>query len=406
MAMGREGEVQSDLVVTWAEMPRSPGHAFYDKLHNLLTEAGFDAYVETTCKPYDAPRMGAPSLPPGRYFRMHMVGYFEGIDSERGIVWRCSDSFSLRDFLRLANRDKVPDHSWLSKTRSRLPHEVHEKVFGWVLNLVAERGLVKGERIGVDGSTMEANAALRTIIRRDTGETYRQMLTRMAQESGVETPTIDDLIRLDRKRKGKKLSNEDWTSQTDPDAKIAKMKDGSTHLAYKPEHAVDLDTGVIVAAPIHPADVGDTATLGPTLEEAHKNLSAADLAPTPENPSDLVTDKGYHSREGLKELDGGVWKTRIAEPKPANGYLRWHGDDAARDAVYANRARLKSGVGRDAMRRRGEMVEHSRSRRHALGVVARSRELPQAISDLRASPTTMPRTASAFCAPRRAAIET
>jgi transposase len=359
MAMRREGEVQSDLIVTWAEMPRSPGHAFYDKLHNLLTEAGFDAFVETTCKSYYAPRRGAPSLPPGRYFRMHMVGYFEGIDSERGIVWRCSDSFSLRDFLRLANREKVPDHSWLSKTRSRLPHEVHEKVFGWVLNLVADRGLVKGERIGVDGSTMEANAALRTIVRRDNGETYRQMLTRMAQESGIETPAMDDLVRLDRKRKGKKLSNEDWTSQTDPDAKIAKMKDGSTHLAYKPEHAVDLDTGVIVAAPIHPADVGDTATLGPTLEEAHKNLSAAGLAPTPENPSDLVTDKGYHSRDGLKELDGGVWKTRIAEPKPANGYLRWHGDDAARDAVYANRARLKSGVGRDAMRRRGEMVERS-----------------------------------------------
>jgi transposase len=178
MAMRREGEVQSDLVVTWAEMPRSPGRAFYDKLRNLLAEAGFDAFVEATCKPYYAARMGAPSLP-GRYFRMHMVGYFEGTDSERGIVWRCSDSYSLRDFLRLANRDKVPDHSWLSKTRSRLPHEVHEKVFGWVLNLVAERGLVKGERIGVDGSTMEANAALRTIVRRDNGETYREMLTRM-----------------------------------------------------------------------------------------------------------------------------------------------------------------------------------------------------------------------------------
>ena len=359
MAMRREGEVQGDLVVTWAEMPRSPGHAFYDKLQKLLSEAGFDAFVEATCKPYYAPRMGAPSLPPGRYFGMHMVGYFEGIDSERGIAWRCSDSYSLRDFLRLATRDKVADHSWLSKTRSRLPHEVHEKVFGWVLNLVAERGLVKGERIGVDGSTMEANAALRTIVRRDNGETYRQMLTRMAKESGVETPTIDDLVRLDRKRKGKKLANEDWTSKTDPDAKIARMKDGSTHLAYKPEHAVDLDTSVIVAAPIHPADQGDTATLGPTLEEAHKNLSAVGLAPTPENPGDLVTDKGYHSRDGLKELDGGPWKTRIAEPKPANGYLRWHGDNAARDAVYANRARLKSGVGRDAMRRRGEMVERS-----------------------------------------------
>ena len=359
MSMRRETGVQGDLVVTWAEMPRSPGHAFYDKLQNLLIEAGFDAFVEETCKPYYAPRMGAPSLPPGRYFRMHMVGYFEGIDSERGIVWRCSDSFSLRDFLRLANRDKVPDHSWLSKTRSRLPHEAHEKVFGWVLNLVAERGLVKGERIGVDGSTMEASAALRTIVRRDSGETYRAMLTRMAQESGVETPTIDDLIRLDRKRKGKKLSNEDWTSPTDPDARIARMKDGTTHLAYKPEHAVDLDTGVIVAAPIHPADEGDTTTLDPTLEAAARNLAEIGLAPTSEAPCELIADKGYHSRDGLKDLDGGVWKTRIAEPKPSKGYLRWHGDETARVAVYANRARLKSGIGREAMRRRGEMVERS-----------------------------------------------
>jgi len=359
MAMRREAGVQGDLVVTWQEMPRSPGHAFYDRLQTVLREAGFDAFVEDICKPYYALRMGAPSLPPGRYFRMHMVGYFEGIASERGIVWRCSDSFSLRDFLRLSNRDKVPDHSWLSKTRSRLPHEVHEQVFGWILNLVAERGLVRGERIGVDSSTMEANAALRTIVRRDSGETYREMLTQMAKESGVETPTIDELVRLDRKRTGKKLSNADWTSKIDPDAKIARMKDGTTHLAYKPEHAVDLDTGVIVATPIHPADEGDTTTLPSTLEAAARNLEEVGFAPTPEEPCDVVGDKGYHSRERLKELDGGVWKTRVAEPKPAKGYLRWHGDEAARHAVYANRARLKSGVGRDAMRRRGEMVERS-----------------------------------------------
>ena len=360
MAMRRESEVQGDLVVTWAEMPRSPGHAFYDRLQTLLTEAGFDAFVEEICKPYYAPRMGAPSLPPGRYFRMHMVGYFEGIDSERGIVWRCSDSYSLRDFLRLANRDKVPDHSWLSKTRSRLPHEVHEKVFGWVLNLVAERGLVKGERIGVDGSTMEANAALRTIVRRDSGETYRQMLTRMAQESGVATPTIDDLVRLDRKRKGKKLSNEDWTSQTDPDAKIARMKDGTTHLAYKPEHAVDLDTGVIVAAPIHPADEGDTTTLGRTLEAAAKNLAAVGLAPTREEPC----DSGRRQRLSFTRGSEGSRRRRPgrrASPSrsPPTAYLRWHGDEEARAAVYGNRSRLQSGVGKDAMRKRGEMVERS-----------------------------------------------
>ena len=359
MAMRRETGAQGDLVVTWAEMPHSPGHAFYDRLQTLLKEAGFDTFVENICKPYYAPRMGAPSLPPGRYFRMHMVGYFEGIDSERGIVWRCSDSYSLRDFLRLGTRDKVADHSWLSKTRSRLPHEVHEQVFGWILNLVGEHDLVKGERIGVDGSTMEANAALRSIVGRDSGETYGEMLRQMARESGVETPTIEDLVRLDRKRKGKKLSNEDWVSPSDGAAKIARMKDGRTHLAYKPEHAVDLDTGVIVAAPIHPADEGDPTTLPGTLEAAARNLADVGFAPTAEEPCILVGDKGYHSREGLKRLDGGVWKTRIAEPKPARGYLRWHGDEAARDAVYANRARLKSGVGRDAMRRRGEMVERS-----------------------------------------------
>ncbi|HYA73114.1 MAG TPA: transposase [Roseiarcus sp.] len=357
--MRRETGAQGDLMMSWAELPRSPGHAFYDRLQKVLLDAGFDAFVENVCKPYYASTMGAPSLPPGRYFRMPMVGYFEGLDSERGIVWRCADSFSLRDFLRLSTRDKVPDHSWLSKTRSRLPHEVHEQVFGFVLKLVAEHGLIKGERLGVDGSTMEANAALRSIVRRDNGETYRGMLEHMAKASGIKTPSAEDLARFDRKRKGKKLSNEDWASGSDAEAKIARMKDGTTHLAYKPEHAVDLDTGVIVAAPIHKADRGDTTTLGETLETAKANLSAVGLAPTLDAPCEIIADKGYHSREVLKDLDDGEWKSRISEPLPAKGYLRWHGDEAARAAVYANRARLKSGVGRDAMRKRGELVERS-----------------------------------------------
>ena len=291
MAMGREGDRQGDLIVTWAEMPRSPGHVFYDRLQEVLIAGGFDGFVETACQPYYAAKMGAPSVPPGRYFRMHMVGYFEGIASERGIAWRCSDSMSLRDFLRLENREKVPDHSWLSKTRGRLPHEVHETVFGWVLKLVAEKGLIRGKRIGVDASTMEANAALRTIVRRDDGRSYREMLIQMAKESGIETPSADDLVRTDRARKGKKLSNEEWTSQTDPDARIAKLKDGRTHLAYKPEHAVDLDTGVIVAAALHPADQGDTTTIEGTLTAAEKNLAQVGAAPTNQEPSELVADK-------------------------------------------------------------------------------------------------------------------
>ncbi len=356
--MGREGDRQGDLIVTWAEMPRSPGHVFYDRLQEVLLAGGFDGFVETACQPYYAPKMGAPSVPPGRYFRMHMIGYFEGIASERGIAWRCSDLYSLRDFLRLENREEVPDHSWLSKTRSRLPHEVHESVFGWVLKLVAEQGLVRGKRIGVDASTMEANAALRTIVRRDDGRTYREMLTQMAKQSGIETPTADDLVRLDRARTGKKLSNEDWVSKTDPQAKIAKLKDGRTHLAYKPEHAVDLDTGIIVAAVLHPADQGDTTTIAGTLTAVENNLAPMSAAPTKQKPSELVADKGYHSRAVLKTLDAGGWKTRIAEPKQS-GFSRWHGDDKARAVVYANRIRLGSMIGKQAMRRRAEIVERS-----------------------------------------------
>ncbi len=268
MAMGQQKDRQGDLMVGWAEMPRSPGHVFYDRLQSVLIEGGFDAFAEASCRPYYAARMGAPSVPPGRYFRMHLVGYFEGIDSERGLEWRCSDSLSLREFLRLENRERVPDHSWLSRTDPHgLPHEVHTAIVDWVLALIAEAGLVKGDRIGVDASTMEANAALRNIVRRDTGEGYRGMLERLAQESGIEAhgrgPGASD-----RKRKGKKLSNQDWVSRSDPEAKIAKMKDGTTHLAYKPEHAVDLDTGAVVAAELHPGDEGDTTTLPKTLADA------------------------------------------------------------------------------------------------------------------------------------------
>jgi transposase len=344
------------MLVSWAEMPRSPGHVFYDKLQAVLIAAGFDRFVERQCAEEYAPRRGRPSVPPGRYFRMLLIGYFEGIDSERGLEWRCSDSLSLREFLRLGERERVPDHSWLSRTRSRLPLEVHDQVFTWVLKRLVEHGLIKGERIGVDASTMEANAALRTIVRRDSGEGYREMLTRMAKESGIETPTAEDLIRLDRHRTGKKLSNADWASPTDPDAKIAKMKDGRTHLAYKPEHAMDLDTGAVVAAALHPADQGDTTTMPGTLASAAEHLAAVGTSPTPEAPAELIADKGYHSRDGLKALDGGPWKSRISEPK-RDEFSRWHGDDAARRAVYNNRARLLSGVARQAFKLRAELVE-------------------------------------------------
>jgi transposase len=358
MAPGRQGEQQADLMVGWAELPRSPGHAFHDRLQAVLVRAGFDGFAEQQCAPYYASKRGRPSLPPGRYFRIHLVGYFEGIDSERGLEWRCADSLSLRAFLRLGLSEPVPDHSWLSKTRSRLPLEVHEAVFTWVLQRVAEHGLIRGDRIGVDASTMAANAALRSIVRRGSGEDCREMLKRLAKESGIATPTADDLLRLDRNRPGKRLSNADRASPTDPEAKVAKLKDGRTRLAYKPEHAVDLDSGAIAAAAIHPADQGDTTTLPETLQAAAANLATVDAAPTPADPAELVADKGYHSRDGLKELEDGAWKSRIAEKK-VPGVSRWRGDEAARRAVYNNRARLRSEVAKEVFKPRAELVERS-----------------------------------------------
>ena len=358
MGLGRQGDRQNSMWINCYEMPRSKGHVFYDRLQAILLKNGFDQFAETLCASFYAKSRGRRSIPPGRYFRMLLVGYFEGIDSERGIEWRCTDSLSLREFLLLNLDEVVPDHSSLSRIRSRLSLETHGQVFTFVLSLLAKDGLVKGKRLGVDGSTMEANAALKAIVRRDTGEGYQEMLTRMAHESGIKTPTAEDLIRLDRQRKGKKLSNKDWESPTDPDARIAKMKDGRTRLAYKPEHAVDLDSGAIVAAKIHHADQGDTSTLHKTLDAALGQLEAIGKKPTETDPCETVCDKGYHSRKVLTELDGGVWKSRIAERK-AKGLNWWNGDHEARRAVYNNRARISSGVGKEAARKRTEFVERS-----------------------------------------------
>ena len=353
MTMGQQKDRQGDLMVGWAEMPRSPGHVFYDRLQSVLIEGGFDGFAEAACRFYYAARLGAPSVPPGRYFRMHLVGYFEGIDSERGLEWRCSDSLSLREFLRLESRDRVPDHSWLSRTRARLPHEVHTAIFDWVLALIAEAGLVKGERIGVDASTMEANAALRNIVRRDTGEGYRGMLARLAQESGIETPTAEDLARLPQ-AKGKKLSNQLGLEER------PRGQDRQDEGRHDPSGLARARSGhrAVVAAELHPADEGDTTTLEKTLAAAKENLEAVDAAPTAEDPAECVTDKGYHSRSVLKALDDGPWKTRISEPKQ-KGFARWHGDGAARRAVTNNRTRLLSGVAKEAFKLRAEIVERS-----------------------------------------------
>jgi transposase len=274
MAMGtrKQRQRQEQLWVTHAELATGPGHPFYTRLNELLDQEKFDEFAEAECAQFYADKNGRPSLPPGTYFRLLLIGYFEGIDSERGIAWRAADSLGLRQFLRIGLDEDTPDHSTISRTRRLIDVETHRKVFQWVLGVLADRGLLKGRKVGVDATTLEANAAMRSIVRRDNGAGYEEFLTDLAKQSGIETPSREDLARVDRKRKNK-ASNEEWMSPSDPDARIAKMKDGTTHLAHKAEHAVDMETGAVIAVTLQAADQGDTTTIKETLSETAENIA-------------------------------------------------------------------------------------------------------------------------------------
>jgi transposase len=372
MAMGKRKRARQPVMwVPATALPTAASHPFYARLNQLLTEHRFDDWVEAACVAFYAKTMGRPGLAPGIYFRLLLVGYFEGLDSERGIAWRAADSLTLRDFLGLSLSEAPPDHSTISRTRRLIDLETHRAVFTWVLARLGAAGLVAGTTIGIDATTLEANAALRSIVRRDTGEGYQTFLTTLAQASGIETPTRADLARLDRKRK-KKGSNEDWTSPVDPDARITKMKDGRTHLAHKAEHAVDLDTGAIVAVTIQGADVGDTQTLPETLAEAVEQLDqVTDADGEPVALADeVVADKGCHSRAVVLELSTNGFRTYISEPE--RGPQSWTDQKAAREAVYGNRRRIGGDRGKRLLRRRGERVERSFAHAYDTGGMRRT----------------------------------
>jgi transposase len=353
MAMGtrQRHAQQTSMWVATQDLPRSAGHPFYARLNQLLDQHDFDGYVEGLCERFYA-NDGRPGLPPGRYFRLLLIGYFEGLDAERAIAWRAADSFALRDFLGVVLPDAPPDHSTISRTRRLIDLETHEAVFTWMLQRLADAGLVKGTTVGIDATTLEANAALRSIVRRDTGERYQEFLTKLAQASGIETPTRADLARMDRQRK-KKGSNDDWTHPHDPDAKIAKMKDGRTHLAHKAEHAVDLETGAIVGVTVQDADDGDTTTSIETLIEAARQVEA--VQPDGDGIEEVVGDKGYHSNQSLLDLEAVGVRSYISEPD--RGRRNWKNNPTARDAVYRNRRRIRGPRGRRLLRRRGERLE-------------------------------------------------
>jgi transposase len=358
----RPKDKQPELWIATSEMARTPGHPFYDRLNAVLAESKFDEFVEGRCRSFYAEGKGRPSIPPGIYMRMLLVGFFEGLDSERGIAWRCADSLSLREFLGFGMSESTPEHSSLSRIRQRLDVDVHQEVFAFVLKILAQKGLLQGRTIGIDATTLEANAALRSIVRRDDGTSYREYLESLAKASGIATPTREDLAKLDRKRP-KKGSNKDWKHPHDPDARITKMKDGRTHLAHKAEHAVDMHSGAVLAVTVQNATVGDPTTMKRTMEATVENVLEVHRDPASSKGlsksalTEWVADKGYHSNATMEMMAKAELRSYVSEPR--RGRRRWLGQDAARAGTYANRRRMSGRRGKALMRRRGELIERT-----------------------------------------------
>ena len=356
MALGRrKRERQSDLWVPTAELPRGSGHPFYEKLNGLLAEAGFDEFVEELCRPHYAERLGRPGIPPGVYFRMLFVGYFEGLDSQRGIAWRCADSLALKRFLGYPLTHATPEHSSLTKVRRRLPDAVHERVFALVLSIAETKKLLKGRTVGVDATLLEANAAMKSIVRKDSGEDYKVYLRRLAQESGIDDPSDDDLKKFDKQRK-KKASNKDWESPSDSDARIMKMKDGRTRLSYKAEHAVDLQSGLLLAATIHSGDRSDADSLTDTLIAAQTNLL---WAGSESEIKEAPLDNGYHANEALAWCQ--AWGIRTYAAERDEPYQRKWTDkpEEFKRAFHGNRRRVRGRRGKKLQKLRSEHCERS-----------------------------------------------
>ena len=365
MAMGTRKKRQRQEPLWYrAELAEAPGHPFYQRLNRVLETAGFDRFSEQRCQRFYAEKVGRPSLAPGVYFRLMLLGFFEGIDSERGIAWRAADSLSLRQFLGYGIDEETPDHVTISRTRRLIDQATHQQIFGWVLEQLARAGLVKGKTIGVDSTTLEANAAMKSIIRRDTRESYTAYLQRLAEAEGVECEDAAALRRMDRKR-AKRMSNQQWVNPSDPEAEITRLKDGRTALAYKAEEAVDMDTGAILAVAAHGGAAADTETVQQTVSEAGVAVAELIAEKTPEGKyqvhsegvEEVVDDKGYHSNEVVRDLREMEVRSYIAEPE--RGPRNWEGRLAEKEAVYANRRRIRGERGKRLLARRGERIERN-----------------------------------------------
>lgn len=383
---------QGLLFVSPQDLPQSPGHPFYEKLNGILKQAGFDEFLDRRCRQYYA-ACGRPGIPMGVYFRLLLIGFFEELDSQRGITWRCCDSLSLKAFLGLSLTEQVPDHSSLTRIRQRLELQVYMDVFGFILGQLRKHKLIQGRRLAIDSTPIAANAAMRSLRRKVDGAEWRDYVRELAAAEGIELKDEDDLQRYDRQRKDKRINNREWQSVTDRDSRITRMKDGSFKMSYKEEHVVDLDTDALVSVSMYPGDAADTRTFEATLAESCENLASvapgaefgpeveddppAAEAPSPDavetSPEDnasvpeqavggpaVAADKGYFSTAGVSGLTAAGIETCVKQPRVPGGQRNWSKYSLAeQQACLANEARNGSDRGQQLHALRQEKVERS-----------------------------------------------
>jgi transposase len=357
----KDRDQQSSIWIPTSDIRSTPANTFYQKLDRALSNSGFGDAVRALCAPFyasDLSRGGRPGIDPEVYFKMQIIGFFENLASERAIAARCADSLSIREFLHYELHERTPEHSSLTVIRQRLNADVYEQMFGLVLKALKQHKLLKGKRLGIDASVMEANASLRSLEHRLTGDAYAEYVRKLAEAAGVDTADAAAVRRFDKKRAGRKTSNAEWQNPHDPDAKVGRTKRGATRMIYKPEHVVDLETGAIVNADVRPGDEHDTADLTSRVVEAEVRMNRA--LGEPENTQcaqTVAADMGYFKVEEIAQLQDLEFETIIRDPLRNRRIDKL--TEAERVALQVAKHSVMSPSGTALLKLRAEFVERS-----------------------------------------------
>ena len=349
---------QPELFIPAHQLAKTPKFTFYAKLQETLQSFDFAQKVHQLCAPaYKQSAAGRPGIDPVVYLKMIMIGFFENLSSERAIAARCADSISIREFLNYALDESTPDHSTFTVMRQRLGLEIYEQIFQLTLQALQEHGLLRGKNLGIDSSVIEANASLRALVDRNTGEDYWSYVKGLAAEKGIDPNDAAAVRKFDRTRPGKG-SNEQWENPSDPDAKIGRKKDGATDMIYKPEVVVDLDTGALVQAEVHPGDQADQQELSTRIFEAQQSINQAQGQAAENLTVETATaDKGYYKVEELQALQEEEIKTVIADPIDNRRVDKL--EESQAQAVRSAQRSVRAKYGKELLRRRGMHIERS-----------------------------------------------